>query len=99
MLGRFEYQKGNIEAALHVFEGIDISTVTPKIKISLAKTGETRKKRSHTYTDPPLSSHALSLLLEAIYLKAKSLQVLGRYRGFHFVPYCNLKSHHIYINT
>ncbi|KAI3806088.1 hypothetical protein L1987_21980 [Smallanthus sonchifolius] len=80
LLGRYEYQKGNIEAALHVFEGIDISTVTPKIKISLAKTGETRKKRSHNYTNPPLSPHALSLLLEAIYLKSKSLQILGRYK-------------------
>ncbi|XP_076929826.1 protein NPGR2-like [Bidens hawaiensis] len=80
LLGRYEYQKGNIEAALHVFEGIDISSITPKIKISLAKTGETRKKRSHTYTSPPLSPHALSLLLEAIYLKSKSLQILGRYK-------------------
>ncbi|XP_076925544.1 protein NPGR2-like [Bidens hawaiensis] len=80
LLGRYEYQKGNIEAALHVFEGIDVSSVTPKIKFSLAKTGETRKKRSHTYTSPPLSPHALSLLLEAIYLKSKSLQILGRYK-------------------
>ncbi|KAJ0520082.1 putative tetratricopeptide-like helical domain superfamily, protein NPG1 [Helianthus annuus] len=80
LLGRYEYQKGNIEAALHVFEGIDISSVTPKIKISLAKTGETRKRRSHNYTSPPLSAHALSLLLEAIYLKSKSLQILGRYK-------------------
>ncbi|XP_024981738.1 protein NPGR2-like [Cynara cardunculus var. scolymus] len=80
LLGRYEYQKGNIEAALHVFEGIDIATVTPKIKNSLAKIGEPRKRRSHNYAIPPLSAHALSLLLEAIYLKSKSLQVLGRYK-------------------
>lgn len=82
LLGRYEYQKGNIEAALHVFEGIDIATVTTKIKISLAKRAEPRKRRSHNYnyTAPPLSPHALSLLLEAIYLKSKSLQILGKYK-------------------
>ncbi|KAJ9565160.1 hypothetical protein OSB04_001126 [Centaurea solstitialis] len=80
LLGRYEFQKGNIEAALHVFEGIDIATVTPKIKLSLTKGGEPRKRRSHNYDIPPLSAHALSLLLEAIYLKSKSLQILGRYK-------------------
>ncbi|PWA90229.1 Tetratricopeptide-like helical [Artemisia annua] len=82
LLGRYEYQKGNIEAALHVFEGIDIATVTSKIKISLAKRAEPRKRRSHNYNyaAPPLSAHALSLLLEAIYLKSKSLQILGKYK-------------------
>lgn len=80
LLGRYEYQKGNIEAALHVFEGIDIATVTPKMKISLAQRGEPRKKVSHNYGDPPLSIHAVGLLLEAIYLKSKSLQILQRYK-------------------
>ncbi|XP_071715798.1 protein NPGR2-like isoform X2 [Rutidosis leptorrhynchoides] len=80
LLGRYEYQKGNIEAALHVFEGIDIATITPKIKISLAKAGEPRNRRFQNYSTSPLSAHALSLLLEAIYLKSKSLQVLGRYK-------------------
>ncbi|KAI3678789.1 hypothetical protein L6452_38092 [Arctium lappa] len=80
LLGRYEYQKGNIEAALHVFEGIDIATVTPKLKISLANRGEPRKRRSHNYAIPPLSAHAIGLLLEAIYLKSKSLQILGRYK-------------------
>nr|XP_043637347.1 protein NPGR2-like isoform X2 [Erigeron canadensis] len=80
LLGRYEYQKGNIEAALHVFEGIDIATVSPKIKISLAKRVEPRKRHSHSYNTPPLSAHALTLLLEAIYLKSKSLQILGRYK-------------------
>lgn len=80
LLGRYEYQKGNIEAALHVFEGIDIATVTPKMKISLVQKGESRKKLSHNHTDPPLSIHAVGLLLEAIYLKSKSLQILQRYK-------------------
>ncbi|XP_018847173.2 protein NPGR2-like isoform X2 [Juglans regia] len=77
--GRYEYQKGNIEAALHVFEGIDIAAVTPNIKVTLARKGQRRKRRSQSSTDPSLSLHAVSLLLEAIFLKAKSLQGLGRF--------------------
>ncbi|KAK6141501.1 hypothetical protein DH2020_024760 [Rehmannia glutinosa] len=80
LLGRYEYQKGNVEAALHVFEGIDIAAVTPKMKITLSKIGETRKRHSHNYETPPMSVHAVSLLFEAIFLKAKSLQALGRYK-------------------
>lgn len=83
LLGRYEYQKGNIEAALHVFEGIDIAAVTPKIKITLAKR-EHRKRRSQNFPPPPMSIHAVSLLLEAIFLKAKSLQGLGRFKGIYF---------------
>lgn len=81
LLGRYEYQKGNIEAALHVFEGIDIATVSPKMKITLSKQGDTRKRQSQNYATPPMSIHAVSLLFEAIFLKAKSLQALGRYKG------------------
>ncbi|KAI7734873.1 hypothetical protein M8C21_008811 [Ambrosia artemisiifolia] len=80
LLGRYEYQKGNIEAALHVFEGIDLATLTPKMKTSLTQRSEPRKKVSHNYGDPPLSTHAVGLLLEAIYLKSKSLQMLQRYK-------------------
>ncbi|KAJ7977208.1 tetratricopeptide repeat protein 7A-like [Quillaja saponaria] len=80
LLGRYEYQKGNIEAALHVFEGIDIGAVTPKMKITLAKGGERHKRHSQHYATPPMSIHAASLLLEAVFLKAKSLQVLGRFK-------------------
>lgn len=84
LLGRYEFQKGNIEAALHVFEGIDIGAVTPKIKISLTQRVEHPKKHrrhSQNYVAPPMSIHAVGLLLEALLLKAKSLQALGRYKG------------------
>lgn len=81
LLGRYEYQKGNVEAALHVFEGIDISTVAPKIKSTLARRGEQRRRSSQNFATPPLSMHAVSLLLEAIFLKSKSLQALGRFKG------------------
>ncbi|KAK8541554.1 hypothetical protein V6N13_137837 [Hibiscus sabdariffa] len=80
LLGRIEYQKGNIEAALHVFEGIDIAAITPKMKLGLTRKVERRKRLlSHDYA-PPMSIHAVSLLLEAIFLKAKSLQHLQRFK-------------------
>lgn len=81
LLGRYEYQKGNIEAALHVFEGIDIAAITPKMKITLSVKGETHRRRSQNYAAPPMSIHAVSLLFEAVFLKAKSLQALGRHKG------------------
>ncbi|KAJ1397856.1 Tetratricopeptide-like helical domain superfamily [Sesbania bispinosa] len=77
LLGRYEYQKGNIVAALHVFEGIDIGVVTPKIKIALSRNRERHKKYSHNHAEPQISIHAVGLLLESVFLKAKSLQVLG----------------------
>ncbi|KAJ6725845.1 hypothetical protein OIU79_004075, partial [Salix purpurea] len=76
LLGRLEFQKGNIEAALHVFEGIDITSVTSKIKVSLSRRCEQNRRRSQSDAVPPMSMHAISLLLEAIYLKVKSLQGL-----------------------
>ncbi|XWS08754.1 hypothetical protein CRYUN_Cryun40dG0028300 [Craigia yunnanensis] len=79
LLGRLEYQKGNIEAALHVFEGIDVAAVSSKMKISLSRRCEQNRRRSQSDAAPAMSMHAVSLLLEAIFLKAKSLQHLGRF--------------------
>ncbi|EPS62151.1 hypothetical protein M569_12641, partial [Genlisea aurea] len=70
LLGRYEYQRGNIEAALQVFEGIDISSVAPEMKLALSRLDES----------PPLSMHGLGLLSEAMFLKAKCLQALKRYK-------------------
>ncbi|KAA8548857.1 hypothetical protein F0562_000541 [Nyssa sinensis] len=80
LLGRLEYQKGNIEAALRVFEGIDIAAVTPKMKSSIARRCELPRRQSQSDAAPPMSMHAVSLLFEAIFLKAKSLQSLGRFK-------------------
>ncbi|CAL5427365.1 unnamed protein product [Camellia sinensis] len=77
LLGRYEYQKGNIEAALHVFEGIDIAAVTPTMRLALARRGKHHKRDSQ---NDAMSIHAVSLLLESVYLKAKSFQALGRYK-------------------
>ncbi|CAK8571734.1 unnamed protein product [Lathyrus sativus] len=80
LLGRYEYQKGNLVAALHVFEGIDIAAVTPKIKIALSRNGERRKRHSHNHGEPEMSIHSVGLLFEALFLKTKSLQVLERFK-------------------
>ncbi|CAJ2628105.1 unnamed protein product [Trifolium pratense] len=81
LLGRLEYQKGHIEAALLVFEGIDIASVIPKMKMSISKRCESNNKhRPQSDSAPSMSIHAVSLLLEAVFLKAKSLQTLGRFQ-------------------
>ncbi|XP_058770777.1 protein NPGR2-like [Vicia villosa] len=81
LLGRLEYQKGNIEAALHVFEGIDIAAVIPKMKMSISRRCESdNKRRPENDYAPSMSIHAVSLLLEAVFLKAKSLKTLGRFQ-------------------
>ncbi|XP_071736312.1 protein NPGR2-like [Rutidosis leptorrhynchoides] len=80
LLGRLEYQKGNVEAALHVFEGIDIPAVIPKMIDSLATRSESSRRHSQSEMSPQMSVHAVSLLFEAIFLKSKSLQALGRFK-------------------
>ncbi|XP_076921020.1 protein NPGR2-like [Bidens hawaiensis] len=80
VLGRYEYQIGNIEEALRVFDGINIAAITPKIKISLADIRKPEHTRSNSYGAPPFSINTVSLLLEAAYLRSKSLQIFGRYR-------------------
>lgn len=81
LLGRLEYQKGNIEAAFRVFEGIDIDAVAPNIKVSLARRSEPQRLDPQSGAVLPMSMHAVNLLFEAIFLKAKSLQTLGRSEG------------------
>ncbi|WOL09955.1 hypothetical protein Cni_G18709 [Canna indica] len=78
LLGRLEYQRGNVEAALRVFDGIDLASVAPKIRSAFTKKIEHHK--FHTNWDAqPMSTHAVSLLVEAVYLKARALQDLGRF--------------------
>jgi ATP-dependent RNA helicase DHX36 len=80
LLGRLEYQRGHVEAALRVFDGIDISSLVPKMKISIARKAHRRKTRSQ-WDSPPMPLHAVSLLMEAIYLKARALHDLGKFKG------------------
>uniref|UniRef100_A0A1D1XL24 Tetratricopeptide repeat protein 7B n=1 Tax=Anthurium amnicola TaxID=1678845 RepID=A0A1D1XL24_9ARAE len=80
LLGRMEYNRGNMEAALHIFDGTDITTMLTQMKLSIAQTAGCRKLRLHSNSVPPMSMHAVSLLFEAIFLKAKSLAHLGRFK-------------------
>ncbi|XP_061966875.1 protein NPGR1-like isoform X2 [Populus nigra] len=81
LLGRLEYQRGNLEAALQVFQGIDIKVLTPKMIKAIVERIHYRKPRSKGEIGLPsvMSMHSVSLLVEAILLKAKSLEELGHH--------------------
>ncbi|KAL2938880.1 Protein NPG1 [Bienertia sinuspersici] len=77
LLGRLEYQRGNVEGALRVFEGIDLQAAIQRFQPPLGdKTS--KRGRSRTESMHSVPQHSANLVLEAIYLKAKSLQKLGR---------------------
>lgn len=78
LLGKLEYQRGNVEGALRVFDGIDLQAAIQRLQPSLAEKPPSKKGRNRTESQHAVSQHAASLVLEAIYLKAKSLQKLGR---------------------
>ncbi|CAN8318164.1 unnamed protein product [Cochlearia groenlandica] len=78
LLGRLEYQRGNLEGALRVFEGIDLQAAIQRLQVSAPPEKPATKKNRPREPQQAVSQHAASLVLEAIYLKAKSLQKLGR---------------------
>ncbi|CAK9155432.1 unnamed protein product [Ilex paraguariensis] len=80
LLGRLEYQRGNFDAALQVFQGIDIKTLTSRMTKAITERTRPRKSRSknENLLAGVMSLHSVSLLLEAILLKAKSLEELGQ---------------------
>ncbi|KAG8499268.1 hypothetical protein CXB51_005719 [Gossypium anomalum] len=82
LLGRLEYQRGNFDAVLQVFQGIDIKGLKPRMTRAIVERTRQRKLRSKCDIIPPsvMSLHSVSLLLEAILLKAKSLAELGHFR-------------------
>ncbi|GAV56580.1 hypothetical protein CFOL_v3_00122 [Cephalotus follicularis] len=80
LLGRLEYQRGNFGAALQVYQGIDIRGLTPRMIKAIVERTRPRKPRAKGGDLVPpsvMSMHSVSLLLEAILLKAKSLEELG----------------------
>lgn len=91
LLGRLEFQRGNYDAALQVFQGIDIKGLTPRMIRAISERSKQRKARykaDHVVVPPVImSKHSVSLLLEAILLKAKSLEALERYSGM-LLSYC-----------
>ncbi|KAM3305028.1 protein NPGR1 [Capsicum chacoense] len=80
LLGRLEYQRGNFDAALQVYQGIDIRTLSSRMSKAIAERTRPLKPRSKADVVPAgvMSLHSVSLLLEAILLKAKSLEELSR---------------------
>nr|GLL18292.1 tetratricopeptide repeat protein 7A [Ipomoea trifida] len=82
LLGRLEYQRGNFDAALQVFQGIDIKTLSPRMSKAITERTRPRKSRGkgEIVVSGVMSLHSVSLLLEAILLKSKSLAGLGRIR-------------------
>ncbi|EAY84980.1 hypothetical protein OsI_06345 [Oryza sativa Indica Group] len=75
LLGRLEFQKGNVEAALCVFDGIDLQAAIQRFQPSL--TDKTTSKKGQTKSESGIENPA-TLVLEAIYLKSLSLQKLGK---------------------
>lgn len=77
LLGRLEYQRGNVEGALRVFDGIDLQAAIERLQTPAEKQSS-KRSRSRSDSIHAVSQHAANLVLEAVYLKAKSLQKLGR---------------------
>ena len=70
-----------------MFHGIDIRGLTPRMTRAIVERTWQRKPRTKgdIISTQEMSMHSVSLLLEAILLKAKSLDELGRTRGNSFV--------------
>lgn len=81
LLGRLEFQRGNFDAALQVFQGIDIRSLTPRMAKAIVERIRQKKPRPKGDHVLPsvMSMHSVSLLIEAILLKAISLGELGRF--------------------
>ena len=100
MLGRLEHQRGNFDAALQVLQGIDIRSLRPRMTSAIAESIKPRepprssRRRSSQVNGMQMhmSMHSVSLLLEAILLKAKSLEGLDRVTGIHYIFLFNVLS-------
>jgi tetratricopeptide repeat protein 7 len=90
LLGRLEHQRGNFDAALQVLQGINIRSLRSRMTSAIAesikpRTPPSRRKISLVNgMQMRMSMHSVSLLLEAILLKAKSLEGLGRVTGINW---------------
>lgn len=70
-----------MEGALRVFDGIDLHAAVQRMQPSLSEKQPSKKGKPRSESGSAVSQHAASLVLEAIYLKAKSLQKLGKLTG------------------
>lgn len=79
LLGRLEYQRGNIEAALRVFHGVDLQAAIERLQSSPTEKLQSRRPRSHGESLNAYLQPGANLVLEALYLKAASLHKLGKF--------------------
>lgn len=86
VLGRLEYQRDKIEGALSIFEGIDFQAAIEKLPPPPDEKVTTKKGRSRTGSIQVVS-HPAGPLLEALYLKVRCLQKLGRVTGSELLQY------------
>ena len=71
-----------MEAALRVFDGIDLQAAIQRFQPTLSeKPLSKRNNKLRSDSSNSGSQHAASLVLEAIYLKSMSLQKLGKAMG------------------
>uniref|UniRef100_A0ACD5WVZ3 Uncharacterized protein n=1 Tax=Avena sativa TaxID=4498 RepID=A0ACD5WVZ3_AVESA len=71
-----EYQRGHVEEALHMLNDIDMPALIPDVKISI-----TRLARAHPHPGyPPMSLHAVNIIMETIFLKTRALRDLGEFK-------------------
>jgi tetratricopeptide (TPR) repeat protein len=79
LLGRIEYRKGNFQGALRLLEGIHLSGLAQSLRYFASERTSWHHKKGKNQKPGTLKNflHASSLLIEAIYLKAKSFQKLG----------------------
>lgn len=78
LLGRLEYQRGNIEAALRVFHRVDLQAAIERLQVTPSEKVNSRRARSHNESLNANMQPGANLVLEALYLKASSLQKLGK---------------------
>ncbi|KAJ1298883.1 hypothetical protein BS78_01G487900 [Paspalum vaginatum] len=78
LLGRVEYQRGHVEEALRVFDGIKISVLLPEMKTSIARKVGRQKPPPHS-SSLAMPFHVVTILIETVYLKALALHDLGKF--------------------
>lgn len=68
-----------------MFDGIDFREAIQRLQTSISEKPPVKKGPSRAESPSSVSQHAASMVLEAIYLKAKSLQKQGKFNG---IEYC-----------
>lgn len=64
-----------------MFDGIDLEAAIQRLQSSLSEKTPVKKGPTRSESPSSVSQHAATLVLEAIYLKAKSLQKLDKFTG------------------